>query len=413
METAGCHDFGMRPPTRWWKRWNARKPGGNTGAAPEMSRSWVATKSGGQGAVGFGSPWSAQGRFQWTQWIWCREWRCWTQRHPGGFGGCSRDLPRWSTSLGEVGLWPLPIPKSQEPSRCFGTSLVTGTSLCSSLSQNGCLHGVLTAASPHHRPSRGAADPQHPVADEWHWSSSPLRHLGGGWEDPRSGRGADMGLTWWGRWFLSWTHFGMEMVFHVLSSVFTTGNCYIYYTILLVSFALCNLCMNPNNLTTCRQLKWFFSIFSHHISPYFLHISPAQLPRSQDTGERSNPSVRFARRLPAVANPTALASAEAARDPLAALAFLCPEEGSMVEAGWCFCFWWIHSHLGGFWLDLPQDQSIVLMGFMDHGFFVGESSNSSEMIIGKVAGSHPWRWNILPIWLWHSQPVRHGKIHHF
>jgi hypothetical protein len=43
--------------------------------------------------------------------------------------------------------------------------------------------------------------------------------------------------------------------------------------------------------------------------------------------------VRFARRLLAVANPAALESAEAARDPLAALAFLCPEEGSMVEAG--------------------------------------------------------------------------------
>lgn len=43
---------------------------------------------------------------------------------------------------------------------------------------------------------------------------------------------------------------------------------------------------------------------------------------------------RFARRLLAVANPAVLTSAEAVQDPLAALAFLCPEETSLVEVAW-------------------------------------------------------------------------------
>eukprot|EP00438_Fugacium_kawagutii_P022877 Skav214824 [mRNA] locus=scaffold1772:38736:43772:+ [translate_table: standard] len=52
-------------------------------------------------------------------------------------------------------------------------------------------------------------------------------------------------------------------------------------------------------------------------------------PQASQAGSAS---VRFAKRLLAVANPEALASAEAHRDPLAALAFLCPEEGSILEA---------------------------------------------------------------------------------
>ena len=63
--------------------------------------------------------------------------------------------------------------------------------------------------------------------------------------------------------------------------------------------------------------------------------------------------MRFARRLLAVANPAALASAEAARDPLAALAFLCPEEGSMVEAGWG----------GGWWVEDLHDYDHTQVGF--------------------------------------------------
>jgi hypothetical protein len=47
---------------------------------------------------------------------------------------------------------------------------------------------------------------------------------------------------------------------------------------------------------------------------------------------------------------------------------------------------------------------------MDHGFFVGESSNSSEMIIGKVA------WEIGGETYFPSgydiASNRHGKIHH-
>ena len=53
----------------------------------------------------------------------------------------------------------------------------------------------------------------------------------------------------------------------------------------------------------------------------------------------------------------------------------------------------------------------MLMGFMDHGFFVGESSNSSEMITQE-------KWPGKSMEVKHTYhlvmtlPVRHGKIHH-
>ena len=52
------------------------------------------------------------------------------------------------------------------------------------------------------------------------------------------------------------------------------------------------------------------------------------------TCSRGAMCARFARRLLAVANPAALTSADAVQDPLAALAFLCPEETSLVEVAW-------------------------------------------------------------------------------
>eukprot|EP00435_Cladocopium_sp_Y103_P045750 s659_g13.t1 len=89
----------------------------------------------------------------------------------------------------------------------------------------------------------------------------------------------------------------------------------------------------PAALPTHSILSLMNGIDSHRLSDILVEAekAPDSAQDSTDGVDRSNPSVRFARRLLAVANPAALASAEAARDPLAALAFLCPEEGSMVE----------------------------------------------------------------------------------
>lgn len=68
-------------------------------------------------------------------------------------------------------------------------------------------------------------------------------------------------------------------------------------------------------------------------SPTNHPLTTKQPPTHQVPTAPSSATVRFAKRLLAVANPEALASAEAHQDPLAALAFLCPEEGSILEAG--------------------------------------------------------------------------------
>ena len=62
-----------------------------------------------------------------------------------------------------------------------------------------------------------------------------------------------------------------------------------------------------------------------------LEMENLQAKVAEVTCSRSATCARFARRLLAVANPAALTSAEAVQDPLAALAFLCPEETSLVE----------------------------------------------------------------------------------
>jgi len=72
---------------------------------------------------------------------------------------------------------------------------------------------------------------------------------------------------------------------------------------------------------------------------HLMYITPLHRPFANAPGEevmcsRSATCSRFARRLLAVANPAALTSAEAVQDPLAALAFLCPEETSLVEVAW-------------------------------------------------------------------------------
>ena len=72
---------------------------------------------------------------------------------------------------------------------------------------------------------------------------------------------------------------------------------------------------------------------------HLMYITPPPRPFANAPGEevtcsRSATCSRFARRLLAVANPAALTSAEAVQDPLAALAFLCPEETSLVEVAW-------------------------------------------------------------------------------
>ena len=48
-----------------------------------------------------------------------------------------------------------------------------------------------------------------------------------------------MGLTWWGRLFLSWTHFGMEMVFPC--SLICFYNWQLLYILYYTSCFLCTL----------------------------------------------------------------------------------------------------------------------------------------------------------------------------
>ena len=85
---------------------------------------------------------------------------------------------------------------------------------------------------------------------------------------------------------------------------------------------------HPAALPTHRVLELMNEVDPHRLAD-ILGGQQGHLesnPLNGSTDHQGNPSARFARRLLAISNPSALASAEAARDPLAALAFVCPCE---------------------------------------------------------------------------------------